>query len=99
VRLRRVVLGRQGLGLRAVGLRDRQPVRTRVVAALAGLYPPVVAASAALYPPLRPDEQAHGRREIRRMRIWIARPGLPSPHAAQATQVKRRRIYRKTGKT
>ncbi|MEV4569546.1 ISAs1 family transposase [Nonomuraea sp. NPDC049419] len=47
----------------------------------------------------RTDETAHGRREIRRMKICTARPGLPFPHAAQAIQVKRRRTDHKTGKT
>ncbi|MGN9846566.1 ISAs1 family transposase [Nonomuraea sp. H19] len=47
----------------------------------------------------RTDEQGHGRREIRRMKICTVRPGLPFPHAAQAIQVKRRRTNHKTGKT
>ncbi|MEV4808219.1 ISAs1 family transposase [Nonomuraea sp. NPDC049421] len=47
----------------------------------------------------RTDERGHGRREIRRMKICTARPGLPFPHAAQAIQVKRRRTDLKTGKT
>ncbi|MFC4110969.1 ISAs1 family transposase [Nonomuraea zeae] len=47
----------------------------------------------------RTDEQGHGRREIRRMKICTIRPGLPFPHAVQAIQVKRRRTDRKTGKT
>ncbi|SFK40206.1 transposase, IS4 family [Streptosporangium canum] len=47
----------------------------------------------------RTDETGHGRREIRRMKICTARPGLPFPHAAQAIQVKRRRTDHKTGKT
>jgi predicted transposase YbfD/YdcC len=47
----------------------------------------------------RTDETGHGRREIRRMKICTARPGLPFPHAAQAIQVKRRRTDLKTGKT
>ncbi len=47
----------------------------------------------------RTDETGHGRREIRRMKICTARPGLPFPHAAQAIQVKRRRTDRRTGKT
>lgn len=47
----------------------------------------------------RTDETAHGRREIRRMKICTARPGLPFPHAAQAIQVKRRRTDHRTGKT
>ncbi|MFD0661323.1 ISAs1 family transposase [Thermocatellispora tengchongensis] len=47
----------------------------------------------------RTDEQGHGRREIRRMKICTARPGLPFPHATQAIQVKRRRTDRRTGKT
>ncbi|WP_327588923.1 hypothetical protein OHA25_19260 [Nonomuraea sp. NBC_00507] len=47
----------------------------------------------------RTDEQGHGRREIRRMKICTVRPGLPFPHAAQAIQVKRRRTDRRTGKT
>ncbi|MFC5818065.1 ISAs1 family transposase [Nonomuraea harbinensis] len=47
----------------------------------------------------RTDETGHGRREIRRMKICTARPGLPFPHAAQAIQVKRRRTNHKTGKT
>ncbi|WP_165977591.1 ISAs1 family transposase [Nonomuraea diastatica] len=47
----------------------------------------------------RTDEQEHGRREIRRMKICTVRPGLPFPHAAQAIQVKRRRTDHRTGKT
>ncbi|WP_171075202.1 ISAs1 family transposase [Nonomuraea basaltis] len=47
----------------------------------------------------RTDEQGHGRREIRRMKICTVRPGLPFPHAAQAIQVKRRRTDHRTGKT
>ncbi|MGN9844457.1 ISAs1 family transposase [Nonomuraea sp. H19] len=47
----------------------------------------------------RTDEQGHGRREIRRMKICTVRPGLPLPHAAQAIQVKRRRTDHRTGKT
>ncbi|MET9069276.1 ISAs1 family transposase [Streptosporangium sandarakinum] len=47
----------------------------------------------------RTDERGHGRREIRRMKICTVRPELPSPHAAQAIQVKRRRTDHKTGKT
>ncbi|MFI6744542.1 ISAs1 family transposase [Nonomuraea sp. NPDC050451] len=47
----------------------------------------------------RTDETGHGRREIRRMKICTARPGLPFPHAAQAVQVKRRRTDHRTGKT
>ncbi|MFI6991372.1 ISAs1 family transposase [Nonomuraea wenchangensis] len=47
----------------------------------------------------RTDEQDHGRREIRRMKICTVRPGLPFPHAAQAIQVKRRRTDHRTGKT
>ncbi|TDD07997.1 ISAs1 family transposase [Nonomuraea diastatica] len=47
----------------------------------------------------RTDEQGHGRREIRRMKICTVRPGLPFPHAAQAIQVKRRCTDRRTGKT
>jgi predicted transposase YbfD/YdcC len=47
----------------------------------------------------RTDETGHGRREIRRMKICTARPGLPFPHAAQAIQIKRRRTNNKTGKT
>ncbi|MFI7452394.1 ISAs1 family transposase [Nonomuraea sp. NPDC049714] len=47
----------------------------------------------------RTDEQGHGRREIRRMKICTARPGLPFPHAVQAIQVKRRRTDHRTGKT
>ncbi|MEV4019893.1 ISAs1 family transposase [Nonomuraea angiospora] len=47
----------------------------------------------------RTDEQGHGRREIRRMKICTTRPGLPFPHAAQAIQIKRRRTDHRTGKT
>ncbi|MBE1562046.1 ISAs1 family transposase [Nonomuraea africana] len=47
----------------------------------------------------RTDETGHGRREIRRMKICTARPGLPFPHALQAIQVKRRRTDHKSGKT
>ncbi|MEV4100022.1 ISAs1 family transposase [Nonomuraea sp. NPDC049649] len=47
----------------------------------------------------RTDEQGHGRREIRRMKICTVRPDLPFPHAAQAIQVKRRRTDHRTGKT
>ncbi|WP_420895852.1 ISAs1 family transposase [[Actinomadura] parvosata] len=47
----------------------------------------------------RTDERGHGRRDIRRMKICTARPGLPFPHAAQAIQVKRRRTDLKTDKT
>ncbi|SDI50983.1 ISAs1 family transposase [Nonomuraea jiangxiensis] len=47
----------------------------------------------------RTDEQGHGRREIRRMKICTVRPNLPFPHAAQAIQVKRRRTDHRTGKT
>ncbi|WP_157252181.1 ISAs1 family transposase [Nonomuraea typhae] len=47
----------------------------------------------------RTDERGHGRREIRRMKICMVRPGLSFPHAVQAIQVKRRRTDHKTGKT
>ncbi|MFI7704666.1 ISAs1 family transposase [Nonomuraea sp. NPDC049480] len=47
----------------------------------------------------RTDEQGHGRREIRRMKICTVRPDLPFAHAAQAIQVKRRRTDHRTGKT
>ncbi|WP_187414953.1 ISAs1 family transposase [Nonomuraea sp. PA05] len=47
----------------------------------------------------RTDETAHGRREIRRVKICTARPHLPFPHAAQAIQIKRRRTGHRTGKT
>lgn len=42
---------------------------------------------------------AHGRREIRRLKICTVRPGLPFPHAVQAIQIKRRRTNRTTGTT
>ncbi|WP_319709484.1 ISAs1 family transposase [Nonomuraea angiospora] len=45
------------------------------------------------------DEQGHGRRESRRMKIRTVRPDLPFPHAAQAIPVKRRRTDHRTGKT
>jgi predicted transposase YbfD/YdcC len=47
----------------------------------------------------RTTRTAHGRREIRRLKICTVRPGLPFPHAAQAIQVKRRRTNRATGTT
>ncbi|MCK2214777.1 ISAs1 family transposase [Actinomadura sp. ATCC 31491] len=47
----------------------------------------------------RTDQTAHGRREIRRMKICTTRPHLPFPHAAQAIQIKRRRTDHRTGKT
>jgi predicted transposase YbfD/YdcC len=42
---------------------------------------------------------AHGRREIRSLKICGVRPNLPFPHALQAIQIKRRRTNRTTGKT
>ncbi|MEU9832584.1 ISAs1 family transposase [Streptosporangium sp. NPDC048047] len=47
----------------------------------------------------RTDERGHSRREIRRMKICTARPGLPFPHAAHTIQVKCRRTNRRTGTT
>ncbi|MFJ3552051.1 ISAs1 family transposase [Streptomyces sp. NPDC090114] len=40
----------------------------------------------------------HGRREVRRLKVRTVRPGLLSPHAVQAMEIKRRRTHRKTGK-
>lgn len=47
----------------------------------------------------RTREQAHGRREIRRLKVCTVQPGLLFPHAVQAIEVKRRRTDRTTGKT
>ena len=48
-------------------------------------------------PQHRAREQGHGRREIRRLEVCTARPGL-LPHTVQAVEAKRRRTSRTTNK-
>ncbi|WUH90248.1 ISAs1 family transposase [Streptomyces sp. NBC_00433] len=41
---------------------------------------------------------AHGRREVRRLKVCTVEAGLLFPHAVQAIEIKRRRVNAKTGK-
>ncbi|MEV0184537.1 ISAs1 family transposase [Streptomyces sp. NPDC050625] len=47
----------------------------------------------------RTRERAHGRGEIRRLKVCTVQPGLLFPHAVQAIEFKRLRTNRTTGKT
>ncbi|MFI7020727.1 ISAs1 family transposase, partial [Streptomyces sp. NPDC050164] len=46
----------------------------------------------------RTTQAGHGRREVRRLKACTVAPGLRFPHAAQAMEIKRRRVNRATGK-
>lgn len=41
---------------------------------------------------------AHGRREVRHLKVCTVQAGLLFPHAVQAVEIKRRRVSKKTGK-